>query len=90
MANISVNISIDQTLKEESDRFFASLGLSLASAITGFLRQSVREQRFLLSSSYLSGKALTEKALADSQNDVDIHGPFNTFAGMMADINADS
>ena len=33
---------------------------------------------------------LTEQAIINSQNNAGIHGPFNTFADMMADINAES
>ena len=90
MATVSVNINIDRQLKEDADKLFSYLGLTFASAITAFLRQSVQERQLAFETSALHGRALTEKALVDSQNDVDIHGPFNTFEDMMADINADA
>ena len=90
MPTVSVNINIDRQLKEDADKLFNYLGLSFASAITAFLRQSVQERQLAFETSPLSGSALTEKALQDSQNDVGIHGPFNTFEEMMADINADA
>lgn len=90
MADVRINIDVDKELKEDSEELFHNLGLTLTSAITVFLRQAVREQGFPFTPSCATGRALTERALADSQNDVDIHGPFNTFAEMMADIHADS
>ena len=33
---------------------------------------------------------LTEQAIINSQNNAGIHGPFDTFADMMADINAEA
>ncbi len=44
MATVSATIQIDSALQQESQALFESLGLSLNTAITLFLRQSVREQ----------------------------------------------
>ena len=44
MAAISTNIKIEQSLKEESQALFESLGLSMSTAVNMFLRQAVREQ----------------------------------------------
>ena len=90
MSDVRINLDLDEDLKENSEALFSDLGLTLASAITVFLRQAVREQGFPFTPSRAMGMALTERALTDSRNDVDIHGPFNTFAEMMADIHADS
>ena len=90
MATINVNIKIDANLKEEADKLFSNLGLSFTSAVNAFLRQSVQERQPVFNTSLIEGRALTAKALADSENDADIHGPFNTFDEMMADINADA
>ena len=90
MATINVNIKIDANLKEEADKLFSNLGLSFTSAVNAFLRQSVQERQPVFNTSLIEGRAPTEKALADSENDADIHGPFNTFDEMMADINADA
>lgn len=45
MAYVNVTFRLDSQLKKEADELFAELGLSLNSAITIFLKQSVREQR---------------------------------------------
>lgn len=45
MAYVNVTFRLDEQLKKDADELFADLGLSLNSAITIFLKQSVREQR---------------------------------------------
>ncbi len=45
MANVNVTIRMDEQLKAQADELFADLGLSLSSAITMFVKQTVREQR---------------------------------------------
>lgn len=46
MAKVAVNISIDPKLKQESTELFSDLGMDLSTAISVFLRQSVRVQGF--------------------------------------------
>ena len=45
MAKVSTNISLDEDLKKEAQALFAEFGLDLTTAITVFLKQSVREGR---------------------------------------------
>ena len=45
MAKVSTNISLDEELKKEAQTLFAEFGLDLTTAITIFLKQSVREGR---------------------------------------------
>ena len=44
MAKVSTNISLDADLKRQSQELLSDLGLDLTTAITIFLRQTVREQ----------------------------------------------
>ena len=44
MARTSTNISLDPQLKHDSQELFADLGLALSTAITLFLKQSLRVQ----------------------------------------------
>ena len=44
MARTSTNISLDPQLKHDSQELFADLGLDLSTAITLFLKQSLRVQ----------------------------------------------
>ena len=45
MSKVSTNISLDEDLKKEAQALFAEFGLDLTTAITIFLKQSVREGR---------------------------------------------
>ncbi len=44
MPKVSTNISLDPELKKSAQELFADLGLDLTTAVTLFLKQSVREQ----------------------------------------------
>ena len=44
MARTSTNISLDPQLKHDSQELFAGLGIDLSTAITLFLKQSLRVQ----------------------------------------------
>lgn len=45
MAKVSTNIGLDAELKKSAQELFSDLGMDLTTAITLFLKQSVREQR---------------------------------------------
>lgn len=45
MPKVSTNINLDLDLKKSAQELFADFGLDMTTAITMFLRQSVREQR---------------------------------------------
>ena len=46
MANTTnLSIRLDRELKEEADKIFSSMGMSLTTAITVFVRQAVRERK---------------------------------------------
>ena len=44
MAKVSTNISLDADLKKASQELYADLGMNLTTAITSFLKQSLRVQ----------------------------------------------
>ena len=46
MAKVSTNISLDADLKKKSQELFQDLGMDLTTAITVFLKQSLRVQGF--------------------------------------------
>ena len=43
--SVNLNIRIDRELKENAEAFFSAIGLNMTTAITLFMRQSLREQR---------------------------------------------
>lgn len=44
MAKVSTNINLEPDLKKSAQELFSDLGLDLTTAVTLFLKQSVREQ----------------------------------------------
>ena len=44
MAKVSTNINLDASLKKSAQELFADLGMDLTTAVTLFLKQSLREQ----------------------------------------------
>ena len=44
MKTVDVTFQVDEELKQQADDLFDELGMSLSTAFTVFLRQSVREQ----------------------------------------------
>lgn len=46
MAKVSTNISLDANLKKASQELFSDLGMDLTTAVTIFLKQSIRAQGF--------------------------------------------
>ncbi len=45
MSTKTVTLRMDAQLKETSEKLFAELGLNMTTAITAFVKQSIREQR---------------------------------------------
>ncbi len=45
MAKVSTNISLDEDLKRDAQALFAEFGMDLTTAVTIFLKQSLREGR---------------------------------------------
>ena len=44
MANVMVQARVSETLKQQAEQVFASMGLSLSEAVRVFLQQSVNER----------------------------------------------
>ena len=65
MAKVSTNIGLDAELKKSAQELFADFGMDLTTAITLFLKQSVREQRIPFEIRRLQPNAQTIIALAE-------------------------
>ena len=63
MAKVSTNISLDADLKKESQALFADLGMDLSTAVTIFLKQSLRVQGLPFAVSRENPNAETAAAL---------------------------
>ena len=65
MAKVSTNIGLDAELKKSAQELFADFGMDLTTAITLFLKQSVREQRIPFEIRRLQPNTQTLIALAE-------------------------
>lgn len=63
MAKVSTNISLDPELKKLAQDLFSDLGMDLTTAVTLFLKQSVREQGLPFSVTRAVPNAETRAAL---------------------------
>ena len=84
----TINAQVSSRVKEQAAEVLSSMGMSISDAVTALLNWVAAERHLPFETSSLQGRALTERTLMDSQNNVGIHGPFKTFDDMMADINA--
>jgi len=88
MAKVSTNISIDADVKKQAQELFADLGLDLSTAINIFLKRSVLEQGIPFEVAREVPNEVTAKAIADSENEKDVYGPFDSIEALMESLNA--
>ena len=85
MAITTVTFKTDKKVKEEAKQLFNELGLDMSSAINIFLRQCLTEEGlpFVVSK---KPNAVTLQAIRDAENNVNMHGPFDSVDEMMEEI----
>ena len=88
MPKVSTNISIDAETKAKAQELLADLGLDLSTAINVFLRQMVRDNAIPFTISRNEPNTLTQTAIENAQNDVDMFGPFESVTAVMGALNA--
>jgi DNA-damage-inducible protein J len=88
MHTVNVTVRIDDELKKQADALFSDLGMSLSTAFTIFLRQSVREQQIPFAVSRNVPNAVTLAAMDAAERNEDLYGPFDTVADMLEALNA--
>ncbi len=88
MATVDYSFKIDTNLKKQAEKVFSSLGLNLDTALSIFLKQSVKEQSmpFDIKEEILNDETL--EALRLSEKDEDIYGPFDSVKQLMESLNA--
>lgn len=91
MSTTNVTIRIDADLKKQSEELFKDFGLSLSSAFTMFLKQSVREQRipFIVQKALPNEATLQAIAEVDAmEQDRDNYKSFKSIDEFMEDLNS--
>mgnify|MGYP000373129937 FL=1 len=81
-----IHITVDADLKNESEKLFNDLGLSMTTAITLFLKQSLNKQGIPFA--ITKPNSDTMQALHDSETMQNLHGPFTSIDDLFEDLNA--
>lgn len=88
MAKVSTNISIDADVKKQAVALFADLGMDLSTAVNVYLKKAIAEQGIPFDVVREVPNAVTEQAIADSDNGTDVYGPFESVEALMESLNA--
>jgi len=89
MATTNLNIRIDEDLKKQAEEIFNELGLNMSTALTVFLRQTVRSNGIPFEMRLETPNAETLAAMEDVRLKRNLRGPFNSVKELMEDLNAD-
>lgn len=89
MATVSATIQIDSALQQESQALFESLGLSLNTAITLFLRQSVREQAIPFRVGLPVYNEETRNAIEEARRGIGLTKAYRSAAELFAALDAE-
>ena len=89
MATINLNIQIDEDLKRQSEEIFSELGLNMSTALTVFLRQTVRSQGIPFKMRLNVPNDETLAAICDVNQNCSMSRPFNSVKELMEDLDAD-
>lgn len=90
MAKVSTNITIDAEVKKQAQELFADLGMDLSTAINIYLKKAVAEQGIPFEVTRKIPNEVTAKAIADSENENDVYGPFDSVEKLMESLNAEN
>lgn len=89
MGTVNVTLRIDEQLKNQADSLFSDLGLSFNSAMTIFLKQSVREQQipFILKRDVPNATTLEAiKEVEDMKRNPSKYKSYSDVDSMMEDL----
>lgn len=76
---ITLQINVDDILKQEADDLFSSLGLDIQTAVRIFLKASIENSGipFYVQHRHLTSQSLTQ-AVNDVRNRKNLYGPYKT------------
>ncbi len=89
MATTNLNIRIDEDLKKRAEEIFTELGLNMSTALTVFLRQTVRTNGIPFEMRLETPNDETLAAMEDVRLRRNLKGPFNSVKELMEDLDAD-
>ena len=89
MATTNLNIRIDAELKKQSEQIFNELGLNMSTALTVFLRQTVRSNGIPFEMRLNIPNDETLAAIEDVNLSRNMSRSFNSVKELMEDLDAD-
>lgn len=89
MPTTNLNIRIDSDLKKQAENIFNELGLNMSTALTVFLRQTVRSNGIPFDMRLEIPNEETLAAIKDVNLKRNMSKPFNSVKELMEDLNAD-
>ena len=89
MATTNLNVRIDAALKKEAEQIFNELGLNMSTALTVFLRQTVRSNGIPFDMRLDIPNKETLAAIRDVNLRRNLRGPYNSVKELMEDLDAD-
>ncbi len=89
MATTNLNIRIDAELKKQAEDIFRELGLNMSTALTVFLRQTVRSNGIPFDMRLDTPNDETVAAIEDVRLGRNLNGPFSSVGELMENLNAD-
>lgn len=84
----SMTIRMNKDVKQQAQQIFSDLGLDMTTAVNVFLRQVIRYHGFPFDVTLDSPNEVTLAAMDDAVNGRNIHGPFDSVAALIEDLNA--
>ena len=89
MATTNLNIRIDSELKSQAEQIFHELGLNMSTALTVFLRQTVRSNGIPFELRLDIPNKETLAAIEDVNLQRNLSGPFYSVKELLEDLDAD-
>ena len=86
MAQTSINIRMDDTLKQQFDHLCNELGLNMSTAFTIFAKTMVRQQRIPFDVALDTPNAETLAAIDDVNHNRNLSKTFSSVAALMEDL----
>jgi len=89
MATTNLNVRIDADLKKQSEEIFSELGLNMSTALTVFLRQTVRSRGIPFEMRLNIPNEETLAAIQDVNLSRNMSRQFHSVKELMKDLDAD-
>lgn len=89
MANVNVNVQMDEKLKKQFEDFCNDVGMNMTTAFNLFAKKTVKEYRIPFEIGDDVPNAETKKAIEDAQKGIGLSKGFSTVEELMEDLNAD-